>query len=83
MIINKRQYWQTYVKGDRIKAHFNWEDPGYFDAIRREIQNQQFYIYEMKEPDFGIIFKSTCGYKNKMKREELQDPSDSTNMRKA
>ena len=51
-LIKKKCYWKKYLKGDDIKASFNGKDLRYFDAIRGELKNEQFYINRMKEPEY-------------------------------
>ena len=60
-LVKKRQYWQKYLKGEEVKQHFDNMDPGYFDAIGRTLDRMPSYIYEMKEPDYVLLFMTTFG----------------------
>ena len=57
----KRRYWPKHVPGDAIIEHFNNKEVGETDAIHGELDEVQFYLYGMKEPDYIMQIMLTYG----------------------
>jgi len=64
-LIKKRRYWPKYVNGRAIKAYFERKDVGYCNAKRGSLDNVDYYIYGMKEPDYTMMLMSTYGTLNR------------------
>ena len=75
-LIKKRRYWPRYVKGEEIKEHFANKDPGSFDAIKGRMENTDFYIYGMKEPDYVLLFMTTYGVEGRQGIEQVRTIQD-------
>jgi hypothetical protein len=50
-LIKKRHYWQMYIDGDAIAAHFADKKIGYTDALPGELDGVNFNLFCMKEPN--------------------------------
>ena len=79
--IKKWLYCPIYVKGDGTKAHCNEKNPGYYDAISGELQNQNFYIYRMQEPNYVLLFMDTYSFESQIGRDQVRASNDGTNIR--
>ena len=60
-LIKKWQYWPKYIKGDKIKAHFNDKNVGDTDSWAGTFDNIPFHVYAMKEPDYVMSLMSSYG----------------------
>ena len=76
VLIKKRQYWPRYVKGKEIKDHFSNKDPGSFDAIKGKMDNTDFCIYGMKEPDYVLMFMTSYGVEGRQGLEQVRAVQD-------
>ena len=81
-LIKKRRYWPRYVKGEEIKEHFANMMPGSFDAIKGQMENVDFYLYGMKEPDYVLLFMTSYGREDRQGRELVRTVEDGGVMRK-
>ena len=81
-MIKKRRYWPRYVKGEQIKEHFAGKEAGAFDAMKGKLQNTDFYIYGMKEPDYVLLFMTTYGREGRQGPEQLRKVEDGGVMRR-
>ena len=81
-MIKKRRYWPRYVKGEQIKEHFAGKEAGAFDAMKGKLQNTDFYIYGMKEPDYVLLFMTTYGREGRQGKEQSQTVEDGGVMRR-
>ena len=60
-LIKKRHYWPKYIKGDDIKSHFDGKDVGNCDSWKGQMDEVDFHVYAMKEPDYVMSIMSTYG----------------------
>jgi hypothetical protein len=60
-LIKKRRYWPKHIRGDEIKEHFIENEVGDADAWRGKLDNVNFHVYCMKEPDYVMSLMSTYG----------------------
>ena len=58
-LIKKCCYWPKYIKGDDIKSHFDDKDVGDCDAWKGQMDEVDFHVYTMKEPDYVMSIMST------------------------
>jgi len=64
-LIKKRRYWPKYIDGDAIKTHFEEAEVGSADALRGSLDNIDFHVFAMKEPDYTMMLMSTYGTNNR------------------
>lgn len=64
-LIKKRRYWPKYVNGRAVKSFFAEKDVGYADAQRGTLDNVNYYIYGMREPDYTMMMMTTYGTLNR------------------
>jgi len=64
-LIKKRRYWPKYIDGDAIKSHFEGAEVGSADALRGSVDNIDFHVFAMKEPDYTMMLMSTYGTNNR------------------
>ena len=60
-LIKKRRYWPKFIRGDDIKDHFNDKSVGDCDAWKGCMDEVDFHVYAMKEPDYVMSLMSTYG----------------------
>ena len=60
-LIKKRHYWPKYIKGDDIKSHFDGKDVGNCDSWNGQMDEVDFHVYAMKEPDYVMSIMCTYG----------------------
>ena len=60
-LIKKRCYWPKHIKVDDIKSHFDGKDVGDCDAWKGQMDEVDFHVYVMKEPDYVMSIMSTYG----------------------
>ena len=60
-LIKTHHYWPKYIKGDLIKSHFDDKDVGDCDAWKGQMDEVNFHVYAMKEPDYVMSIMSTYG----------------------
>ena len=58
-LIKKCCYWPKYIKGDLIKSHFDDKDVGNCDAWKGQMDEVNFHVYTMKEPDYMMSIMLT------------------------
>ena len=72
-LIKKRRYWPKYIKGDDIKSHFDGKDVGDCDAWKGQMDEVDFHVYTMKEPDYVMSIMSTYGTNQQMGKETQRE----------
>ena len=72
-LIKKRRYWPKYIKGDDIKSHFDGKDVGDCDAWKGQMDEVDFHVYAMKEPDYVMSIMSTYGTNQRMGKETQRE----------
>ena len=75
-LIKKRRYWPRYIKGEEIKEHFADKEPGSFDAMKGKMENTEFYVYGMKEPDYVLLFMTSYGVEGRQGAEQVRAVQD-------
>ena len=60
-LIKKHRYWPKYIKGDDIKSHFDGKDVGNCDSWKGQMDEVDFHVYAMKEPDYVMSIMSMYG----------------------
>ena len=50
-LIKKRHYWPKYIKEDAICQYFDGKEVGSADSCPVKLDNQNFHVFAMKEPD--------------------------------
>ena len=73
LIKKKRCYWPKYIKDDDIKSHFDGKDVGDCDAWKGQMDEVDFHVYVMKEPDYIMSIMSTYGTNQWMGKEMQQE----------
>ena len=68
-LIKKCRYWPKYIKGDDIKSHCDDKDVGDCNAWKVQMDEVDFYVYAMKEPDYVMSIMSTYGTNQQMRKE--------------
>ena len=60
-LIKNRRYWSKYIPSDNIVAHFaeKWIDES--DALQGMVDDVEFHVVAMKEPDYVMMFMTTYG----------------------
>ena len=58
-LIKKCCYWPKYIKGDDIKSQFDDKDVGNCDAWRGQMDEVDFHVYAMKEPNYVMSIMVT------------------------
>jgi hypothetical protein len=53
-VIKKQRYWPKYIQGDEIAAHFEGKPVGSYDYWPGKLDNVNFSINCLKEPDYVI-----------------------------
>ena len=81
-LIKKRRYWPRYIKGQEIKDHFAAKEPGAFDAMKGKMENIDFYVYGMKEPDYVLLFMTSYGVEGRRGKEQVRTIEDGGVVRK-
>ena len=59
--IKKRRYWQQYVNGEEIKAHFEDAPVGDIQIFPGTINGVKFYLFCLKDPDYVMTLMSGYG----------------------
>ena len=60
-LIKKRRYWPKYIDGDAVRQHFDAKEVGSTDSWPGKLDNQDFHVFAMKEPDYVMSLMSTYG----------------------
>ena len=60
-LIKKQRYWPKYIKGDDIKSLFDGKDVGDCDAWKGQMDEVDFHVYVVKEPNYVMSIMSTYG----------------------
>ena len=60
-LINKIIYWPQYVKGEKIKAHFEDAPVGDSPRFPGEINGVKFDLFFLKDQEYFMILMSTYG----------------------
>lgn len=60
-LIKKRRYWPLHCRGDAIDTHFNGLDVGSVDAVKGKLDDEDYNIFCMKEPDYVCKIFGTAG----------------------
>ena len=60
-LIKKHCYWLKYIKCDDIKSHFDDKDVGDCDAWKGQMDEVDFHLYSMKEPNYVMSIMLTYG----------------------
>ena len=60
-LIKKRCYWPKYVPGDVIDDHFKDKHVGAVDSLKGTLEDVNYDIFCMKEPDYVMKIMSTYG----------------------
>ena len=60
-LIKKQRYWPKYIKEDDIKQHFDDKEVRDFDSWKGCMDEVNFHVYAMKEPDYVMSLMSTYG----------------------
>ncbi len=60
-LIKKRWYWPTLVPGDAIDSHFNNKQVGECNAISGVLDEEKYFIWGMKEPDYVMKIMASGG----------------------
>ena len=68
-LTRKRCYWPKYIKGDDIKSHFDGKDVGDCDAWKGQMDEVDFHVNAMKEPEYVMSIMSTYGTNQQMGKE--------------
>ena len=72
-LIKKRCYWPKYIKGDDIKSHFDGKDVGNCDSWKGQMDEVDFHVYAMKEPDYVMSIMSTYGTNQRTGKETQRE----------
>ena len=72
-LIKKRRYWPKYIKGDDIKSHFDGGDVGDCDSWKGQMDEVDFHVYAMKEPDYVMSIMSTYGTNQRTGKETQRE----------
>ena len=72
-LIKKRRYWPKYIKGDDIKSHFDGKDVGDCDSWKGQMDEVDFHVYAMKEPDYVMSIMSTYGTNQRTGKETQRE----------
>ena len=72
-LIKKRRYWPKYIKGDDIKSHFDAKDVGNCDSWKGQMDEVDFHVYAMKEPDYVMSIMSTYGTNQRTGKETQRE----------
>ena len=57
----KKRYWLKYIRGDKVKEHFNDKEVGDADSWGGKLEDVPFHVLAMKEPDYVMSLMSTYG----------------------
>ena len=68
-LIKNHRYWPKYIKGDDIKSHFDDKDVGDCNAWKGQMDEVDFHVYAMKEPDYVMSIMLTYGTNEWMGKE--------------
>ena len=60
-LIKKWRYWPKYIKGKAIKQHFEGKQVGNCNSWKGNMDEVPFYVYAMKESDYGMSLMSMYG----------------------
>jgi len=60
-LIKKRQYWRWYIRGDKVKEHFDNLEVGATDSWEGCLDDVPFHVYAMKEPNYVMKLMSAYG----------------------
>ncbi len=60
-LIKKRQYWPLLVPGVAMNSHFHNKQVGKCDAISGVLDEEKYFIWGMKEPDYVMKIMATGG----------------------
>lgn len=69
-LIKKRRYWPKYVPGEEIKAHFMNRGVGDVDCWHGKLDEVQFHLHCMREPDYIMSLMSTYGTMDRIGEEK-------------
>jgi hypothetical protein len=58
-LIKKRFYCPKYINGDAVGQHFDAKEVGSADSWPSELDNQDFHVFAVKEPDYVVFLTST------------------------
>ena len=72
-LIKKWRYWPKYIKGDDIKQHFDDKEVGDCDSWKGCMDEVNFHVYAMKEPDYVMSLMSTYGTNLQTGKETQQE----------
>ncbi len=60
-LIKKRRYWPAFVPGKAMDSHFNNKQVGECDAISGVLDEEKYFIWGMKEPDYVMKIMASGG----------------------
>ncbi len=60
-MIKKHCYWPSLVPGEAIDLHFQSKDVGDMDIFAGNLDGVEYFIWEMKEPDYIMKIMGTGG----------------------
>ena len=72
-LIRKHRYWPKYIKGDDIKSHFDGKDVGDCDSWKGQMDEVDFHVNAMKEPDYVMSIMSTYGTNQRTGKETQRE----------
>ena len=77
VLINKIRYWPRYLKGEKIKALFEYAPVGDSQILPGKINGVNFDLFFLKDPDYVMTLISTYGslhtHPNQKKRFRTND----------
>jgi Transposase IS4 len=65
-VIRKHWYWLKYIRGDKLAAYFEDKAFGSYDCIGGTLNNVQFSVHCLKEPDYVMFLMATYGTDKRM-----------------
>lgn len=75
-LIKKRRYWPKYIDGNRIQDYFKDKEVGFSNAWKGRMDNVDFYIQCVKEPEYVLMFMTTYGLPSGVGREQKRKTDD-------
>jgi hypothetical protein len=60
-LIKKRRYWPKHIDGQKILEYFQDKEIGFSNALKGKMEDVDFYIHCVKEPDYVLMFMTSYG----------------------
>ena len=60
-LIKKRRYWPKFIKGDAMDSRMKDDAVGTTRVVKGLVDNVEYYIFDLKEPEYASKIMSTYG----------------------